>query len=190
MKNRVFVTVGVIAVTTLGTAVSTALASNDEPASPRIGQAQLVDPAGDALGIVELTEENGRLHVTGKVRGLTAGFHGFHIHGTGQCDGSSSPAFASAGGHLTAAGNSHPGHAGDMPVLLIGEDGTAHASFTTDRVTFADLLDADGSAVIVHAEPDNYANIPTRYAPAGPDTDTLATGDAGGRVACGVVTEG
>ena len=53
-----------------------------------------------------------------------------------------------------------------------------------------DLFDADGSAVIVHAGPDNYANIPTRYTGPVPDATTLATGDAGGRVACGVVTHG
>ncbi len=75
-----------------------------------------------------------------------------------------------------------------MPVLLVGGDGTAQASFTTDRVTLADVFDSNGSAIIIHAGPDNYANIPTRYAPAGPDATTLATGDSGGRVACGVVT--
>jgi len=188
MKNHVFVTVGMIAVTTLGTAVSTALASNDEPEPARLGQAHLVDPAGESLGTVDLAEQNGRVGLAVKAHGLTAGFHGFHIHGSGQCDGSSAPSFASAGGHLSPAGGSHPGHAGDMPVLLVGDDGTAQASFTTDRVTFADLFDADGSAIIVHAGPDNYANIPTRYAPDGPDADTLGTGDSGGRVACGVVT--
>ena len=75
-----------------------------------------------------------------------------------------------------------------MPVLLVGRDGNVQASFTTDRVTLADVFDSDGSAIIVHANADNYANIPTRYAPGGPDPDTLKTGDSGGRVACGVVT--
>ena len=58
----------------------------------------------------------------------------------------------------------------------------------TDRFGVADLLaDDDGSAVMVHSGPDNYANIPERYAPEGPDADTLGTGDAGSRLACGVV---
>jgi Cu-Zn family superoxide dismutase len=53
-------------------------------------------------------------------------------------------------------------------------------------------MDADGSAVIVHAGPDNYGNIPVRYTSAGaaspgPDGATVATGDAGARIACGVV---
>ena len=74
-----------------------------------------------------------------------------------------------------------------MPVLLVNADGTARASLRTDRFALADLLDADGSAIIIHAKADNYANIPTdRYDP-DPDEMTLATGDSGGRAACGVV---
>lgn len=190
MNKRVLATACVVAVVaaTWGVGVSTALAGNDALSSLRIAQARLVDPAGGSLGAVQLIELNGRLNVIGKVRGLAAGFHGFHIHENGQCIGSSTPPFASAGGHLSAVGDSHPGHAGDMPVLLVGDDGTAQATFTTDRVTLADVFDSNGSAIIVHADADNYANIPTRYAPTGPDATTLATGDSGGRVACGVVT--
>ena len=51
----------------------------------------------------------------------------------------------------------------------------------------ADLRDADGSAVMVHAGPDNFANIPARYAAAGPDQMTLDTGDSGARVVCGTI---
>ena len=54
---------------------------------------------------------------------------------------------------------------------------------TTDAVTLEEIK---GKALIIHAGADNFGNIPTRYAPA-PDADTLATGDAGARVACGVV---
>ena len=57
----------------------------------------------------------------------------------------------------------------------------------TDALTLADLLDDDGSAVMVHEDPDNYANIPERYAPEGPDQMTRNTGDSGGRIACGPV---
>ncbi len=190
MNKRILAAIGVAAVVVVasGVGVSTALASNDAHSFLRIGQAHLVDPAGTSLGAVQLVELNGRLNVIGKVRGLTVGFHGFHIHEKGECLGSSTPPFASAGGHLKAAGDNHPGHPGDMPVLLVGADGTAQASFTTDRVRLVDVLDSDGAALIVHALPDNYANIPTRYAAGGPDATTLATGDSGGRVACGVVT--
>lgn len=188
LNKRVIAAAGV-AVVALGAGVSTALASNEAPTKHHHGQARLVDPSGAQLGTVQLFEEPGQLRVVAKVHGLTSGFHGFHIHETGACVGGSTPPFTSAGGHLTAAGASHPGHAGDMPVLLVGKDGTAQASFTTDRATLADIFDSNGAAIIVHAGPDNYANIPTRYAANGPDDATLATGDSGSRVACGVVTD-
>ena len=79
-----------------------------------------------------------------------------------------------------------------MPRLLVMRGGAAFARFKTDGLQRRMLFDADGSAVIVHAGPDNLANIPPRYrsegstAP-GPDAATLATGDSGGRVACGVL---
>lgn len=178
MNKRIVAAAGVIAVVAvaLGVGVSTAVASNDQHSRLRIGQAHLVDPEGKSLGAVQLVELNRRLNVIGKVRGLSPGFHGFHIHENGECIGKPSlpgPPFASAGGHLRAPDDSHPGHAGDMPVLLVGADGTAQASFTTDRVTLANVLDSNGAAVVVHALPDNYANIPTRYAPSGPDVTTL-----------------
>jgi Cu-Zn family superoxide dismutase len=72
------------------------------------------------------------------------------------------------------------------------EDGTARLRFPTDRFSLDDLFDSDGSALMVHAGRDNYANIPERYHSHtentfGPDSETLATGDAGARAACGVV---
>jgi Cu-Zn family superoxide dismutase len=73
-----------------------------------------------------------------------------------------------------------------MTSLYIQADGTGTLRFETDRFTVADLFDADGAAVMIHALPDNFANIPTRYVPE-PDAMTLNTGDAGGRVACGQV---
>jgi Cu-Zn family superoxide dismutase len=102
------------------------------------------------------------------------------------------PAFTSAGGHFNPRSVGHGQHAGDFPPLLVTSDGTAHATFRTDRFALADLFDSDGSALIVHANADNLANIPTRYHShtedkLGPDSATLATGDAGDRTACGVV---
>ena len=119
---------------------------------------------------------------------LPAGFHGFHVHAVGQCV----PPFTSAAGHYNPSGASHGDHAGDMPVLLVNEDGSADLEFTTDRFRVRELFDADGSAIIVHEGRDNLANIPERYHSHteevfGPDSATLATGDAGARYACGVV---
>ncbi len=149
-------------------------------------KAKLYDAAGQRVGEVKFSQEDdGTVMVKVKVNGLSAGFHGFHVHTVGAC----AAPFTTAGGHFNPGGATHKDHAGDMPVLLVNADGNGEAQFKTDRFTVAALFDADGSAVIVHASPDNYANIPTRYV-AAPDATTLATGDAGSRTACGVVEGG
>lgn len=153
------------------------------------------------VGDVVLTTLNSTsVLVAVRAQGLAPGFHGFHVHTVGVCDPQARDAtgavvpFASAGGHFNPAGATHSDHAGDLPVLLVMQNGVAVGSVVTDRFAIADLLDADGSAIIVHAGRDNLANIPTRYVQAatgtpGPDATTLATGDAGARVACGVVAK-
>jgi Cu-Zn family superoxide dismutase len=104
------------------------------------------------------------------------------VHTTGRCDAST---FATAGGHFNPSGAAHNAHAGDLPSLLVNANGRATLATATDRFSLADLRDADGSAVMVHSGPDNFANIPPRYGT--PDQATLDTGDSGSRVACGVV---
>ena len=151
----------------------------------RHASAALKNAEGDRVGRVWFSERrrDGSVWVAARVRGLPAGFHGFHIHATGRCD---APDFTSAMGHLREEGQVHGDHVGDLPVLLVNADGTGELAAVSDRFEIADLRDADGSAVIVHELPDNYANIPTRYAPQ-PDQATLDTGDAGARLACGKV---
>jgi Cu-Zn family superoxide dismutase len=146
--------------------------------------ATLRDAAGDKVGRVWMHEDrrSGTVRLLASVRGLAPGFHGFHIHTTGLCD---PPSFTSAGGHFNPTGAPHGSHAGDLPSLLINGDGTGMLATATDRFSIADLRDADGSAVMVHSGPDNFANIPPRYGT--PDQETLNTGDSGTRVACGVV---
>jgi len=129
----------------------------------------------------------GAVEIRAVVRGLKPGFHGFHVHAVGACE---APSFKSAMGHLKHAGQAHGGHDGDLPSLLVKRNGTATLRATTDRFTLGDLRDRDGSAVMVHAGADNYANIPPRYAPSGPDQETLDTGDSGDRVACGRIAPG
>jgi superoxide dismutase, Cu-Zn family len=148
--------------------------------------AVLKNAAGHEVGKMWLRERRGGGGVTVFVRVHDAppGFHGFHIHTTGICR---PPDFMSAGGHLNPGGEHHPNHAGDLPSLLVNEDGTGALAAVTDWFSLADLRDADGSAVIVHPGPDNFANIPARYAPNGPDETTLSTGDSGTRFACGEV---
>jgi superoxide dismutase, Cu-Zn family len=150
----------------------------------RFAFAKLVNADGAPVGSVQLSQWDDKVLVVGRARGIPAGFHGFHVHAVGKCEG---PAFTTAGGHLADAGQSHPAHKGDLPSLLVDEEGNAVLITTTDRFSLEDLRDADGAAIIVHANPDNYANIPTdRYEP-DPDATTLSTGDAGGRIACGMV---
>jgi len=146
-------------------------------------RAVLRTAAGDEVGRATFTDQDGRVIVDVVAHDLPAAFHGFHVHGVGQCDG---PDFTSAGAHLNTGGQTHASHAGDLPSLLVGQDGTADLRAVTDRFSVADLLAGAGTALIVHANPDNFANIPTRYVPA-PDATTLGTGDAGARIACGVI---
>ena len=162
-------------------------AADDEGKGAR---ALLRDQAGNPVGVVKLTQERreGKVLVRAVAHDLPAGFHGFHVHAVGECV----PPFTSAGGHYNPGGATHGDHAGDMPVLLVNDDGSAELRFKADRFAVRDLFDGDGSAIIVHAAPDNYANLPDRYHShtedvLGPDSATLATGDAGGRSACGVV---
>lgn len=149
--------------------------------------AVLRDANGTTIGRVVMTASGNSTIVSAHVNGLTTGFHGFHVHAVGQCVAP----FTTAGGHHNPTAAGHGDHAGDMPVLMAQGSGRANSLVQTDRFTLASLFDADGSAVIVHADRDNLAHIPARYSAAGvpgPDAATLATGDAGARFACGVLT--
>ena len=153
---------------------------------PRQVTVTLKNSAGAAVGKVTMKQASATsaVDVRAAVSRLQPGFHGFHIHAVGSCV---VPDFKSAMGHLKHADQSHAAHVGDMSSLLVKGNGTATLRLTTDRFTLADLRDADGSAVMVHAGPDNFANIPPRYAPDGPDQETRDTGDSGARVASGEV---
>ncbi|MGM7668597.1 superoxide dismutase family protein [Microbacterium sp. A93] len=157
--------------------------------------AALQDTDGGELGTVEVGEAEGALEFTVDVSGLEPGFYGLHVHGVGECepdsaapdDPSDTGAFKSAGGHIGAEDTDHPDHAGDLPTLLVQESGEGHLTVRTDRLTAEDFGDEDGAAMMVHSKPDNFANIPERYAPEGADEDTTGAGDAGDRLACGVI---
>ena len=123
------------------------------------------------------------VEITVAVRGLKPGAHGLHLHAVGKCE----PDFTAAGGHLDPgpAGNTdpdanHPFHMGDLPNLVANSKGMAHLKTTTSRVTLSDgplsLFDADGTAIIVHGNPDQGR------------TGEPKSGVSGGpRVACGVI---
>ncbi len=120
-------------------------------------------------------------------------FHGLHVHTTGACVAP----FTTAGGHWNLSGATHGSHTGDLPSVLVANDGRARMVFQTHRFRVSQLFDADGSAVVLHVGADNFANVPLgggKYEdpngwfnsadPAG----TARTGDAGSRYGCGVVT--
>ena len=164
-------------------------------------KADIVNAMGVSMGIVKFSGgdvDNGAAGVTvdADIKGLIpAGtFHGMHIHANNDPasgNGCVAPTFASAVGHLTAAGKVHGKHLGDLPVLLALRDGTARYHFVTDRFTLADLA---GAVVIVHAQADNYNNVPRGSKPEQYTANSSAavkltddTGNAGDRVGCGVI---
>jgi superoxide dismutase, Cu-Zn family len=160
---------------------------------------------GTAVATADFEFANGYATVTVQTIApgeLTPGFHGLHIHSVGKCEANSvaptggAPAdFNSAGGHFQAAGHTAHPASGDLTSLQVREDGSAMLVTTTDAFTAEDLLGGAKTAIIIHEKADNFANIPPeRYqqingAPP-PDQTTMATGDAGPRVACGVIGTG
>ena len=176
-----------------------------EAASGEKLTAQLKLADGTAVATADIDFADGYATVTVQTTApgeLAPGFHGLHIHSVGKCEANSvaptggAPAdFNSAGGHFQAAGHSSHPASGDLSSLQVREDGSAMLVTTTDAFTAEDLLGGAKTAIIIHEKADNFANIPPeRYqqvngAPP-PDETTLATGDAGKRVACGVIGTG
>lgn len=168
----------------------------------RIG---FVDFWNDAACVTRVVAKIGSFNLEGNETGLTDGFYGFHIHETGVCDpeavdSADNPApFITAGSHWNPDERNHGNHRGDLPPLLATTGGLARANVLTDRFTINRLFDDDGSAVIIHAAPDNLAHIPAtdpegneRYHShttneMGADETSRSTGDGGSRFACGVV---
>lgn len=197
--SRSMAILGVFAAILFGVVGTAGVGQTDSSDSSRFAHATVRDVNGNVLGTVSLFASGDKLAVSGRLTAIPAGFHGFHVHAVGICDPrATDPAgnvvpFASAGPHLDSGGHTHGAHSGDLPSLLVTADGTTITATATDRLSAALLFDADRSAIIVHAGPDNFANIPTRYSAAGvpgPDAATLGTGDSGARFACGVLVRG
>jgi Cu-Zn family superoxide dismutase len=150
--------------------------------APETMTADVMNAEGESVGTVTFAATpSGLVHVTAEFAGLPAGEHGFHVHEAGVCDASGG--FESAGGHYSG-GHDHGVmaeggiHAGDFPNLHVPDSGTLTVEYFTDRISVGSdgenpLGDADGSAVIVHAGADDYTSQPA--------------GDAGDRIACGVI---
>ena len=143
--------------------------------------APLRNAEGQVLGMAIFTQEPQRVRVSVTVKGLSPGEHGIHIHSVGKCE---PPDFLSAGPHFNPTNRKHGlnnpegPHAGDLPNLVVGEDGSAVYEHVTDHVTLTpgelSLFDEDGSALVIHAGPDDQMTDPA--------------GNSGARVLCGVIT--
>jgi Cu-Zn family superoxide dismutase len=173
------------------------------PASGNL-KADIKSADGTTVATAEFAFADGFATVTVKTVApglLNPGFHGLHLHSVGKCEPNSvAPAggapgdFLSAGGHFQVKGRTGHPASGDLSSLQVRGDGSAMLVTTTDAFTAQDLLDGAGTAIMIHEKADNFANIPPdRYqqvvgAVPGPDEMTMATGDAGKRVACGVVS--
>lgn len=152
------------------------------PPPPTVAEAEAVlyNASGERRGDAVLVQLDQGIRLVLQVEGMTPGVMAAHIHMTGRCDG---PDFTSAGGHWNPLGREHgrdnPAgqHMGDMPNLIVGQDGRGLLEVIISDGRIADgraeLLDDDGAAVMIHAGPDDYRSDPA--------------GDAGPRVACGVV---
>lgn len=142
-------------------------------------QVELKPTAGNqATGTLMLMGMGEGVHFSGTITGLPAGMHGFHIHETGDC---SAPDASSAGGHFNPEGKPHGApdapehHLGDLGNIEADASGNATVNVHMNGIT----LEAGqpnsivGKAVIVHAAPDDFTTQPT--------------GNAGARLACGVI---
>ena len=164
-----------------------------EPAlAGRYAHVELRTTGNRAVAWVDLARVSGTVVlVTVRATGLTPGFHGIHIHAKGVCDPTGTPPFASAGPHFNPTGDAEGMQAGAFPVLLVGPNGSGYAAFTDGNFALDQLTGPAGTSIVIHSGPDNYGNIPARYTAAGtpgPDAETMATGDAGSRHACGVLS--
>ncbi|WP_234035670.1 superoxide dismutase family protein [Erythrobacter insulae] len=153
-----------------------------EPDSiPLIAQAALSSAAGDPVGTVTLSRNDGVLELNIELEGLEPSEKAFHLHTVGLCD---APDFKSAGGHLNPMDKSHGKlsdggqHLGDFENISITANGTVSVTRTiqgnADEV-LAFMFDEDGTAVMIHDGPDDYTTDPA--------------GAAGPRIACGVLEE-
>ena len=144
--------------------------------------ANLMNLDGEEIGRATFSmTPSGIVIVRAEATGLDDGEHGFHIHETGECDASNG--FQSAGGHYVGQDDPQHGpgveggpHAGDLPNVVV-TNGSFNVEHFNPRVTLDGdmnpLMDDDGSAILVHSQPDDYESQPG--------------GDAGDRVACGVI---
>jgi len=156
------------------TAALSACASVEQPSGgPPM---PLVNTSGQVIGSVRAWQTAGGVSFRISATGLPHGLHGIHIHTVGRCD---PPDFASAGPHWNPLGKKHglnsPAgpHAGDLPNVEVAANGVLAATVTVSGASMMSLLDADGAALVIHANADDYMTDPS--------------GNSGARIACAVI---
>ena len=158
------------------------LAALSVPAAAQNAHATLKNTDGKDVGAATLTQTGGGVLIAISVKGLPAGEHALYVHAVGKCE----PPFTSAGGHFNPDSKKHGllamegHHAGDMPNLHIPASGDLAVEVLNTAVTLEkgkpnSLFGPNGTALVIHANKDDYKTDPT--------------GEAGGRIACGVVQE-
>jgi len=176
--------VGSIAAGMLAAAsMPTPLSAQTAPAGAvSVAKAVLKDKAGKDVGEVNLTQTRNGVLLRLSVKGVEPGEHAFHVHAVGKCE----PPFTSAGGHFNPASHKHGleapdgAHAGDMPNLHIPQSGDLTVEVLNTMITLAkgqpnSVFHPDGTALVIHAKADDNKSDPA--------------GNAGDRIACGVITE-
>lgn len=149
-------------------------------ANPNIRTA-IVNAEGKTIGGATFTQEPDGVRIRLEVKGIPAGVHGFHFHEKGLCE---PPGFTTAGEHFNPKAKKHGllslhgPHAGDLPNLVAGADGTASAEWVASGVTLQkgqpnSLLKEGGTALIIHEKADDGMTDPS--------------GNSGSRIACGVL---
>ncbi|MBA3676469.1 MAG: superoxide dismutase family protein [Sphingosinicella sp.] len=169
----------------LGGLAATGCASFDDgepavPPAPYAASADLRNAAGLQTATATATQVGNDIRVRVEGVNLPMGAHGVHVHMVGLC---TAPGFESAGGHWNPTGHKHgkdnPAgmHKGDLPNILIGTDGRGTLEYTIPNGMVAGansaMLDGDGAALVVHANPDDHRTDPS--------------GNSGGRIACGIL---
>ena len=149
-----------------------------EATATTLATATISDSAGVNVGLATILETGDSLSLKVTLSGMPPGEKALHLHTNGACD---APDFKSAGGHLNPAKVSHGKlsetgpHLGDFPNIVIADDGLADIALPvagTAQDTAGHILDEDGTAIMIHAGPDDYKSDPA--------------GAAGPRIACGV----
>lgn len=139
--------------------------------------ATITDTNGTTVGYATITQKGNGVLIALNAQNLPAGTHGVHLHPIGNCDPAGG--YAAAGSHLNPTNKQHGlnnpqgPHAGDLPSISIGADGKGTLRATNDRVTLESLFDADGSAILIHANADDNVSQPA--------------GNSGAKIACGVL---